>query len=207
MQIVLYIVLFLLILIFSSKKCIESYYLKGKHGPEDICEGTDGYHFFDRHKVDCGVDLINKWDFASAPDRRHGNCRANINCVEGTKQRHGGHIDMATDWKDGGNMHVANLDKSFNIECGDFPIKYFKLQNSYNPNKFRFNYRCGKIPMKNCTEHSTPAQDTHHGRIDWLNRHNVKCDGKKALSKLKYVYSGNPGHYYYKFRCCDPEDG
>ena len=126
MQTVLYIVLFLLILFFSLKRCVESYDVKGKYGPEDICEGNRGYHFFDRHPVDCGVDLINKWDFQSAPDRRNGNCRSYIDCVEGTKQRHGGHIDMATDWKDGGNMYVANLDKSFNIECGDFPIKYFR---------------------------------------------------------------------------------
>ena len=206
MQTVLYIVLFLLILFISLKKCVESYSVKGKYGPEDKCEGVR-LNYLDRHPVDCGVDLINKWDFASAPDRRHGNCRSNINCVEGTKQRHGGHIDMATDWKGTDRHYAGDLDKSFNIECGDFPIKYFRLGNSYNPNKFRFNYRCGKTPMKNCTEHSTPAQNVDRGRIDWLNRHNVKCPGKKALSKLKYVYSGNPGHYYYKFRCCDPEDG
>jgi hypothetical protein len=206
MQIVLYIVLFLLILFFSLKRCVESYSLKAKWGPEDRCEGTDGYHFFDRHPVDCGNDLIHRWDFQSVPDRVDGKCRSYVECVEHTKQRHST-INMKTDWKDGGNMNVGNLDKSFNIECGDMPIQYFRLGNKYNPNKFRFDYKCGKVPMKNCTEHSTPAQDTNGGRIDWLNRHNVQCPGKKALSKLKYVYSGNPGHYYYKFRCCDPEDG
>lgn len=205
MQIILYIVLFLLILFFSLKRCVESYSLKAKWGPEDKCEGV-GLNYLDKHPVDCGNDLIHRWDFQSAPDRRNGHCRSYIECVEGTKQRHST-INMKTDWKGTDRHYAGDLDKSFNIECGDMPIQYFRLGNKYNPNKFRFDYKCGKTPMKNCTEHSTPAQDVDRGRIDWLNRHNVQCPGKKALSKLKYVYSGNPGHYYYKFRCCDPEDG
>jgi len=204
MKRVLYILLFLFILFFISKRCLESYNLKGKYENGAVCEGH-GIRYLDRHPVNCGSDLIHRWDFQSVPDRVDGKCRSYVECVEGTKQRHGT-INMKTDWKNNDNDYVGMLVKNFNLDCGDMPIKYFRLGNTYGPDKFMFNFKCGKVPMKNCTEHSTPAQDTHKARIDWLNRHNVQCPGKKALAKLKYVYSGTPGHYYYKFRCCDPED-
>jgi len=202
---IVFIILFLLILFFSLKRCIESYSISSGYSNGAACEGV-GINHLDRHPVDCSSDLIHRWDFQSVPNRVDGKCRSYIECVKGTKQRHG-NIDMKTDWKENSNNYVGMLVKNFNLDCGDMPLKYFRLGNSYGPDKFMFNYRCGKVPMKNCTEHSTPPQDTHKARIDWLNRHNVRCPGNKALAKLKYVYSGNPGHYHYEFRCCDPEDG
>jgi len=202
---IVFIILFLLILFFSLKRCIESYSISSGYSNGAACEGV-GINHLDRHPVDCSSDLIHRWDFQSVPNRVDGKCRSYIECVKGTKQRHG-NIDMKTDWKENSNNYVGMLVKNFNLDCGDMPLKYFRLGNSYGPDKFMFNYRCGKVPMKNCTEHSTPPQDTDKARIDWLNRHNVRCPGNKALAKLKYVYSGNPGHYHYEFRCCDPEDG
>jgi len=202
---IVFIILFLLILFFSLKRCIESYSISSGYSNGAACEGV-GINHLDRHPVYCSSDLIHRWDFQSVPNRVDGKCRSYIECVKGTKQRHG-NIDMKTDWKENSNNYVGMLVKNFNLDCGDMPLKYFRLGNSYGPDKFMFNYKCGKVPMKNCTEHSTPPQDTHKARIDWLNRHNVQCPGNKALAKLKYVYSGNPGHYHYEFRCCDPEDG
>jgi len=205
MQTVLYIVLFLLILFISLKKCVESYSVNHRYSDGALCEGA-GLNYLDRHPVDCGSNLINRWDFQSVPDRVDGKCRSYIKCVEGTKQRHST-INMKTDKKGTVGHYAGDLDKGFNLECGDMPIKYFRLGNSYNPNKYQFDYKCGTVPMKNCTSHTTPTQSVDRGRIDWLNRHNVQCPGKKALAKLKFVNSGHAGHYHYEFRCCDPEDG
>ena len=99
-----------------------------------------------------------------------------------------------------GSGQVQYLDRHI-LDCGDQKvINQFNLHREGN--NFRYNYKCstGGAPFTGILSKNTPDNENNRGYVQYLDRHDVKCDDDSFLSYFRLVTGAN-STMRYDYRC------
>lgn len=99
-----------------------------------------------------------------------------------------------------GSGQVQYLDRHI-LDCGDQKvINQFNLHREGN--NFRYNYKCstGGAPFTGILSKNTPDNENNRGYVEYLDRHDVKCDDDSFLSYFRLVTGAN-STMRYDYRC------
>lgn len=138
-------------------------------------ENSEEIKYLDRHNVDCNNDYL-------AGFKVSGSVQIDYHCMKMDKFNNGHNAvrDMYTSWSHGADEKVNFLDRQ-SVYCpADYLMNQYQLVTSGN--NLRYHFKCGKRNWASltCSNHAT-AWNTYESLV-YLDRHNVKCDGDKAVA-------------------------
>lgn len=151
--------------------------------------------------MDCGSSPINRFRLKTPGS----SIKYSFNCAENGNLENP--QEKVTDWEDDGDGNLVFLDR-LKVQCDDdsFVTKFHYARNGKN-DKARYEYSCAKsVAPLLCRNDETQQDDDGGGgaKIQFLDRHNVRCEDDEALQKFGLKRKGDD-KIYYKYRCCKPE--
>jgi hypothetical protein len=99
------------------------------------------------------------------------------------------------------DYNAKYLDR-LNVDCGTNSVLSQASLSRKKGNLWRYNYTCNnsKKPLT-CRNLSTKINSNGGGRVNYLDKHDVKCGPDEALSQFKLV-GVDSGNYKYDYTCC-----
>ena len=166
--------------------------------------GEGNVVYLDRHNVTCGHDHepdgLNRFQLKSNNDNT--TIQYEYKCLTGLDTTDGGEHNTTPD-VDGDPPHSVYLERH-TVDCATKPITQFKLHRNSVGDKIFYKYHCAKGPASStCRDVTTEYKDQGEGKVQYLDRHDVKCNEGEYLSKFR-LDVGDTDKYRYEYKCCKP---